>query len=30
VRAHPEFRVIELAQGQVVYDSGAALEKVRA
>ncbi len=26
VRAHPEFRVIELAQGQVVYDSAAVLE----
>ena len=24
VRAHPEYRVIELAQGQVVYDSKAA------
>ena len=26
VRSHPEFRVVELAQGQVVYDSAAVLE----
>jgi cell division transport system ATP-binding protein len=24
VRAHPEYRVVELAQGEIVYDSGAA------
>jgi cell division transport system ATP-binding protein len=27
VRAHPAFRVIELSHGEVVYDSGAAVEK---
>jgi cell division transport system ATP-binding protein len=30
VRAHPEYRVVELAQGEIVYDSGAALEARRA
>jgi cell division transport system ATP-binding protein len=26
VRAHPEYRVVELSQGEIVYDSAAALE----
>jgi cell division transport system ATP-binding protein len=29
VRAHPEYRVIELAQGEIVYDSAAAVEGQR-
>ncbi|HEX5726112.1 MAG TPA: cell division ATP-binding protein FtsE [Longimicrobiaceae bacterium] len=29
VRSHPEYRVIELSQGQVVYDSAAAVELQR-
>lgn len=29
VRAHPEYRVVELAQGQIVYDSGAAAVEAR-